>query len=293
MKVGKYYQAFLALVCSFVLIFAVFPAKSQSELEFPGSETLPEGYLSDLEYKDHTIHVKITAHRAFETDYWVASISIAQPDQLRTASAAGFESQRTMKGKVLAQRVHAAFATNGDYFSYIPDGYLIRQGVLYRNLPNGKRDVLLIDDKGDFHIELQAGDGIHEAYQDKGIVNSFNFGPALVVDGTRVTEYIDENNAALKGRQRMAIAQVKRGSLEYILVACAGPKGKNKGMTLYEFSQIIAQQGVENAYNLDGGYSTMMIFKDEYINSDYEKTMRKISDIIYFVSLHETIPRAD
>ena len=280
-RLQKAFLLSLALV-----LLALVPAQAVSLPwdDSPGAVPLAEGFLSETEYKDESIHVQISDGRAFNTDYWVARITIQDASQLRTAAAAGFESQRTISGKALAKRVQAAFAINGDYFSYLPNGYLIRQGKQYRDLPSGSRDVLLVDQNGDFFIELLAKQEISEKYADKGIVNSFNFGPALVVEGERVKRYWNNNNAANQGRQRMAICQVEKGKLEYVAVACAGPRGRNIGMTLDEFSQIVFQQGVENAYNLDGGYSTMMIFNDGYVNSEFENTMRPISDIIYFAT---------
>ena len=252
----------------------------------PGSAPLPEAYLSDLSYQDPSIEVTIDTGRSYGTDYWVARIRIAHPSQLRTTAAATFESNRTTSGKALARRMQAVLAINGDYFSYINDGYLIRQGVLYREMPRGIRDVLLIDAQGDFHIAVKATMESLAQYSGMNIVNSFNFGPGLVIQGERVKKFFDNDNAALLGRQRMAIAQVKAGSLEYIAVATAGPKGNNKGMTLEQFSSILADLGVENAYNLDGGNSTMMIFRDAYVNAMHEATMRPISDIIYFASAY-------
>ena len=38
------------------------------------------------------------------------------------------------------------------------------------------------------------------------------------------------------------------------------------------------------AYNLDGGDSTMMIFRNEKINDKDNENTRNISDIIYFAS---------
>jgi len=80
---------------------------------------------------------------------------------------------------------------------------------------------------------------------------------------------------------------VKRGSLEYVAVACAGPRGHNTGLTLDEFSRLVYEQGVENAYNLDGGNSTMMMFQGSYVNTGDLGNIRDISDIIYFVSTHD------
>jgi exopolysaccharide biosynthesis protein len=54
--------------------------------------------------------------------------------------------------------------------------------------------------------------------------------------------------------------------------------------TLEQFSKVLADLGVENAYNLDGGNSTMMLFKGVFINALHETTMRPLSDIIYFAS---------
>ena len=250
----------------------------------PGLPPLISGYQEDGSYEDESIRVTFSDGRIHETDYWMARISISDPSQLRTAAASSFKSSRTTDGLVLYRRMNAVLAINGDYFSYIPDGYLIRQGTLYRNLPGGKRDVLLIDDQGDFYPIPLADETALLPYKDLNVINSFNFGPALVVEGKRVEEFFENNNAAFKPRQRMAIAQVIRGSLEYVVITCAGPRGHNTGLTLEQFSKLVFDQGVNNAYNLDGGYSSMLMFDDDYINTGDVGNIRAISDIIYFAS---------
>lgn len=272
------------LLSIIMMVFAICPALA----DVPGILPAASSYAREgLSYEDDTISVSITQGRAYETDYWVARIKLSEPGQLRTASARGFDATRTVRGLTLAGRVNAVLAINGDYFSYIPDGYLIRNGVMYRDLPSGKRDVLLIDDRGDFYqLPMAAREDI-DAFSGNPIMNSFNFGPALVIDGVRVEEFFENNNAAFKPRQRMGIAQVKRGSLEYVAVACAGPRGHNTGLTLDEFSRLVYEQGVENAYNLDGGNSTMMMFNGAYVNTGDLGNIRDISDIIYFVSIHD------
>ena len=54
-----------------------------------------------------------------------------------------------------------------------------------------------------------------------------------------------------------------------------------------QFAQMMKRLDVENAYNLDGGNSTMVMFKGEYVNRINEETMRTISDIIYFASAYQ------
>lgn len=284
-----------------MILFALFSVMGEGSLataplpvdDSPGVPPDLSNYIMEEEgpaYQDESIRVNISQGRIHETDYWVGRVSIIYPSQLRTASANGFDSSRTINGLALYRRMKAVLAINGDYFSYIPDGYLIRQGTLYRNLPSGKRDVLLIDDKGDFYQIPLATEEDLLPYREMTIVNSFNFGPSLVIDGQRISEYEDNNNAAFKPRQRMALAQVKRGSLDYVVVACAGPRGHNTGLTLEQFSQLVFDQGVDNAYNLDGGYSTMLMFDNAYVNTGDVGNIRPISDIIYFASaLRDTV----
>lgn len=250
----------------------------------PGADPKPEGYISDNEYKDESLHIRIETGRIHETEYWIARVSLRDPSQLRTISANGYQSQRTISSLAMATRAKAVLATNSDYFSFFDDGFLIRQGSLYRNLPNAKRDVLLIDKKGDFHILLKADAVSVAPYLTGDIANSFNFGPALVIDGQVVTKFVDENNAALQGRQRMCLAQVQKGKLEYLCIACAGPKKENSGMTLEQFAAFVHSLGVDNAYNMDGGNSTQLIFRNDYVNKIHQSTMRPLSDIIYFAS---------
>ncbi len=143
---------------------------------------------------------------------------------------------------------------------------------------------MLLDENGDMHIVRRATAETLAPYMEKNIINSFNFGPALVVDGEKMRGFIDNDDAALLGRQRMGLAQVKKGELDYIALACTGPKWGNSGWTLDQFAQMMKRLDVENAYNLDGGNSTMVMFKGDYVNRINEETMRTISDIIYFAS---------
>lgn len=276
--------------CGFVLALAFFLTAARAQImplpidDSPGYPPAASGYAGDLEYQDPSIHVTIETGREFNTDYWLARISIKDPSQLRTTAANGFDGTRTVAGKTLARRMKAVFAINGDYFSYRNDGFLIRQGTQYRDLPSGKRDVLLIDEAGDFHIVRRATAEKLAPYMEKKIINSFNFGPALMVEGEKMRGFIDNDDAALLGRQRMALAQVKKGELEYIALACTGPKWGNSGWTLAQLAEMLKRLGVENAYNLDGGNSTMVMFKGDYVNRINEETMREISDIVYFAS---------
>ena len=119
------------------------------------------------------------------------------------------------------------------------------------------------------------------------IINAFYFGPVLVYEGKVIENVIlnsvvDKVMAGNERKQRMALCQV--GPLEYKCICCAGPTHGNKGMTLQQFADFVGEQGVQTAYNLDGGDSTMLIFNYKKQNNVRSTSTRKIVDIIYFAS---------
>ena len=88
----------------------------------------PEGYKSETLYEDPTIRVSIETTRYCDTPMFVARVQIADASQLRTMMAGSYGSQRTALATTLAERGGAVLAINGDYFSYIGTGLVVRQG---------------------------------------------------------------------------------------------------------------------------------------------------------------------
>ncbi len=267
-----------------------------------GKKPQKSSYSGDLKttwrYEDPTISVKIETGWIDGTlgcTYWVATVRIQDPSQLRTASRDGFDQSNTIDAITLAKRNNAVLAINGDYYCYTGWGLIIRQGIKYLDLLNGDRDILLIDEDGNFHGVREAKAGSVSSvkysngsevsyYHGKRIINAFYFGPLLVVDGMINTRMqLREDMRATEMKQRMAIAQ--SGPLEYKCICCAPPANGNDGMDLKTFANIVAQQNVRIAYNLDGGYSTWMIFNNQQVNEP-ANTNRELTDIVYFASAY-------
>ena len=290
-------QRLFILLCAFVLICAgpvqsIAAAETTYKLPWDFSGGMPlktEYFYGNTTYADPTIAVKIqygVFNRGAETgcEYWVASIKIAHPSQLRTTAANGFQSEMTMKGTAMAKRVNAVLAINGDYFYFTHHGYILRQGQLFLDDLRGDRDVLLIDEDGDFHIVRNPFTGqVGQTIDGKRVVQAFFFGPVLVQYGKMVRDMdLRYDMRAEERRQRMCIAQV--GPLEYKCICCGPPARGNSGMNLTEFAQLVYSLGVQTAYNLDGGDSTMLIFNGQKINDPKSPDTRDIADIIYFAS---------
>ena len=55
-------------------------------------------------------------------------------------------------------------------------------------------------------------------------------------------------------------------------------------MTINEFANVLANLGVQKAYALDGGQTTVICMEDRLISYPDYGTQRQISDIIYFAT---------
>ena len=82
--------------------------------------------------------------------------------------------------------------------------------------------------------------------------------------------------------QRVAIVQVD--TLTYAMVECDGFSDGTYGLTMSEFAAFIAERypTCRVAFNLDGGGSSHVIFRNERIHET--SGIRNISDILYFAS---------
>ena len=255
----------------------------------PGMPVDEKFFLAPMEYEDPTLRCTIETSVVNQVSVWVADIEIADASQLRTASADGFDSDGLAPADRMARRMNAVIAINGDYFSYKGREIVIRQGVQYLNHLSGRRDVLVIDEDGDFHglLAPEAGE-VGTEIDGKRIINAFAFGPLLVNNG-RMREGGYSGAMSDDARaQRMAIAQT--GHLKYRVICCGPLNGETKGakgMTLEEFRAYIAgMPEVQTAYNLDGGDSTYLILNGRKVNYVENPFARDVADIIYFASAY-------
>ena len=263
-----------------------------------------DGYIEEWAYEDPSISVRIETGRIYDTNYMVAYVKLANATQMRSTMAGNYYSPSTASPITMAKKANAVFAINGDYFSARNGvGYTARMGKEYRNRCNGTYDVMVIDNLGDLHILKAPTKEDMDAFkleleaQGRSVINGYTFGPGLVINGEKQTGFVNMDNAADKAAQRMCLAQI--GPLEYLCIASEGPEDKGSvGLNLEQFSELVASfEGVQNAYNLDGGSSTTMVFQKldtktgkrayDKVNSPNNPKRRHLNDIIYFVSAYQ------
>jgi len=239
-------------------------------------------------YADDTITVQIEEIKQDDSIYHVAYVDIASPTQLRTYVVGGVNSTRTSPTTTLAQSVNAVVAVNGDFYDKYTGGWIVRQGETVRRKASDNYDLLLIDENADFHL-LTAGktnqkNGITALLEQHDIVNAFFFGPALVMDGETcaISEHYGWNPSGQE--PRAAIGQL--GPLRYAIVTVDGRIDESSGVTLPTLAAFMAQIGCTQAYNLDGGNSSALVYHNELLSIKGVEE-RSVHDIIYFASATE------
>ncbi|NLI20399.1 MAG: phosphodiester glycosidase family protein [Clostridiales bacterium] len=247
-----------------------------------------EANFTDAGYRDDTIIVEVQEVRQDDSIYHVAYVKIATPSQLRTAVAGGVNSSRTIPTSTLARSVNAVVAVNGDFFSKSTGGYIVRQGETLRKKVSDNYDLLLIDENADFHLVLAGKtnqkNAIESLLESHEILNAFFFGPALVMDGV-VQNVPKEYGWNPFGQEpRAAIGQI--GPLTYAVVTVDGRIADSEGVTLDTLAAFMGQIGCQEAYNLDGGNSSALVYHNRLLSiKDVEE--RSVNDIIYFASATE------
>lgn len=277
------------LLLSLCLLCLLLPALGEEEyslpVDFSGGYAPQAGNFTENGYEDASLSVKMERRDIDGVRYDIAWIRVKSPTQLRTAVAGNANEVVAEKPGKMARRVNAVVAINGDFYTQRKDGLIYRQGQDFRYAMNPEKDVLVIDDLGDLHVFLggegQAAELVAFLQSGRTIINAFTFGPAIVKDGlalpmpdTYKTRFDSDVRAP-----RTVIAQL--GPLEYVFVEAEGRVKHSRGVTTDQMGQFMAELGVQTAYCLDGGNSSIMLFNGRYYDANYAASEREQSDIIY------------
>ncbi|GAA0443934.1 exopolysaccharide biosynthesis protein [Actinoplanes capillaceus] len=218
--------------------------------------------------------------------YFVADVQVTDATIVRSAFAGDqFGENIIANPSEIAAGAGAVLAINGDYYGFRDTGIVIRNGVKFRD--KGARQGLAVYADGSMRLYDETATSAGELIAD-GVWNTLSFGPGLVDDGAvidgidRVEVDTNFGNHSIQGRQpRTGIGLAGANHLLFI-VADGRSSGYSRGVTLPEFARIFADRGARTAYNLDGGGSSAMVFRDGLVNNPLGKGKeRGTSDILY------------
>lgn len=234
------------------------------------------------EYENDGAAIKLYKYNYESTAVYVADIVVSSSEYIKTAFANGYYGKNiTDKTSSTAQQNNAILAINGDYYGARESGYVIRNGIVYRDSSDGK-DLLCIYADGTMRI-VASGEKTAQELVDEGVWQAFCFGPALIQNGQVDVAVGEEVGKAMASNPRTAVGMID--TCHYVFVVSDGRTSESKGLSLYQLATFMQNIGVKTAYNLDGGGSSTLYFNGEIINypttSGRSMKERGVSDIVY------------
>lgn len=257
-------------------------AYSKSEVSAESVTTVPPApVITDTSYLDDNIDISITTDKDYDTAVYIADVRIKDASYLKTALAEDTYG-RNVKAATseIAGSNQAIFAVNGDFYGFRDYGYVLRNGVLYRDVAGNAED-LVIKDNGDFSIIDESETSI-DSLNLSEVQQILSFGPALVKDGKIVVDSTSEVSQSMSSNPRTAVGIIS--PQHYIFIVSDGRTEESAGLSLLELAGLFADRGCTTAYNLDGGGSATMYFNGKVVNIPTDGRSfgeREVSDIVY------------
>jgi len=257
-------------------------SSSNAEAASKASETAT---VTDNSYSDDNISVTLTEKTVSNTQVYISDVTVSSSEYLKTAFAQNtYGNNVTAKTSETAANNNAILAVNGDYYGANTTGYVIRNGVVYRDTvrEDSSNGDLAIYKDGSFKIIYEDQVSADELVKD-GVVNLLAFGPSLVENGEIAVDTNSEVGQSMSSNPRTAIGIIDEN--HYIIIVSDGRTSESEGLSLYQLAEIMKSYGVKTAYNLDGGGSSTLYFNGQVINKPTTNgntiSERSVSDIVY------------
>ena len=233
-------------------------------------------------YSDSKSKITVTQYRAYDSNIYVADVEVTDGTSILSAFANNTYGRNiTDTTSDMAEENNAVLAINGDYYGARQSGYVIRNGVVYRNQGSNGEDMVISKD-GSLSF-ISESDTTTDSLIQKQAWQVLSFGPVLVENGEVAVTENDEVGMAMASNPRTAIGTVAKN--HYLFVVSDGRTSESTGLSLYELANFMKSLGATNVYNLDGGGSSTMVFQGEVVNNPTTNgnkiSERAVSDILY------------
>ena len=233
-------------------------------------------------YSDSKSKITVTQYRAYDSNIYVADVEVTDGTSILSAFANNTYGRNiTDTTSDMAEENNAVLAINGDYYGARQSGYVIRNGVVYRNQGSNGEDMVISKD-GSLSF-VSESDTTTDSLIQKQAWQVLSFGPVLVENGQVAVSENDEVGMAMASNPRTAIGTVAKN--HYLFVVSDGRTSESAGLSLYELANFMKSLGATNVYNLDGGGSSTMAFQGEVVNNPTTNgnkiSERAVSDILY------------
>ena len=262
-------------------------------------------------YVDQKLHITITRFdnpKNADLSWYETDILMAPGETWNALMSTGAreDGHNFEDGMTIADQYRAILAVTDDNFGYrwyrrVHDKNLkYQQGVVIRNgavradaMPDSSYydfpplDVLAYYPDG--HIELYYPEE-HDAqdYLDMGVLHTLCFGPILLKDGQVNPRLYAPSSKTLAAEYQEEAARQAIGCYapgHYLILTANGNHDSRTGVKMQWMVDKMIEKGVSDAFNLDGGRTTLLYFmgqavnKKENVNRD---AMREVTGLIGF-----------
>lgn len=140
-----------------------------------------------------------------------------------------------------------------------PDGLVIVNGELVSTNGTGAYSIVGIDKDNKMVVSNSM---TYSTMKSLNLKSAVTFGPVIIINGNPT---IRSGNGGWGIQPRTAIAQTKDGKI--LMLVIDGRQKGSIGATLRQVQDILLKYGAYNAFNLDGGASSTMVYNNKLVNN--------------------------
>lgn len=192
-------------------------------------------------------------------------MAVNEPGAVKVAMAKGGPGNLQTTSGMAAEAGAVAAVNGGGFFIrptpgkplFYPLYYTVQDGQLVSQVSRHSSEILVgLTGKGTLVGGTYAGAA---AIKKAGIMEGVSFQPQLIKNG----EGLHKPGGA--AHPRTAVGQKKDGTLIFVVIDGRRP-GWSAGVTLHQLQEVLLEMGAYNAFNLDGGGSSSMVFQNQVLN---------------------------
>ena len=206
-----------------------------------------------------------------------------------------FGSPRKLFATSIAASVNSVVAMNADFYMFRDFGIVVYDRELYRFSEDtytgmykkyNCTDTMFVTEEGDliFWHRLQEAtpDQMRAFIEENNILFSIAFGPILVEDGVLTPCDWYPAGEIDRGYSRAGIGQ--KDHLHYFYMSLNHSAYKEARWTVNTFGERMYERGLQQAYCLDGGQTSEIVWRGAPFNYIDFGGEREVSDIMYFAT---------
>ena len=227
---------------------------------------------------DITVYQKTYGEGENKVTYYVADCYVTSAAEIKTYLAENTYGKNIKESITdMDTATGSVLSINGDFYGNSESGIVIRNGVEYRN-NSTNADICVLFKDGTIKTYSPTEFNSQEVIK-QGAWQAWCFGPSLLDGNGNVLSEFNTTTFINSTHPRTALGYIEPG--HYIFAVVDGRStGYSKGVTISELAALMKMEGCKEAYNMDGGNSSMMSFQGTIINKP-SGNGREISDIIY------------